>query len=433
MVADSTIKATSLVVFTVQNAAFVLLMRASKLMGTHYNSAVAVLVTEVLKLPLTLLLLCFEKRSISEAGKQLYADIALQPMDTLKISIPALLYTIQNNALFIAVGHLEAAVFQVTYQLKTLTTAVLTVVLLGRAIKRHQWFALLLLSCGAAMVQEPKKTSPTASGSASGLAIGIAATVVACVCSSVASVYLEKILVESKPSIWVRPLCAPAPLPFPVASPPHRALRVPLLWQVRNAQLCIFTIPIAWAGALMVEDPYMKEDGSPLHGFNRVVWAAIFTNAAGGMIVAVVMKFAGNILRNFAQALAIVVGGLGSWILFDFKVTLPFVVGVGLVILSIFIYGSSLDQLGGCCPSPCARLLGVAAAPQQYELVAQAENQTRDQNGAPSPPSPAEDEEAAETSQTCAVLASYAKGHSHVGAQTPATPRATTPATGRPE
>ena len=34
------------------------------------------------------------------------------------------------------------------------------------------------------------------------------------------------------------------------------------------------------------------------------VAVAIFINAAGGMIVAVVMKFAGNILRNFAQACA---------------------------------------------------------------------------------------------------------------------------------
>jgi UDP-sugar transporter A1/2/3 len=78
--------------------------------------------------------------------------------------------------------------------------------------------------------------------------------------------------------------------------------RAPVLRQVRNAQLCIFTIPIAFAGTFMVDDPYLREDGSFLHGFNFVVWAAIFTNAAGGMIVAVVMKFAGNILRNFAQA-----------------------------------------------------------------------------------------------------------------------------------
>ena len=64
----------------------------------------------------------------------------------------------------------------------------------------------------------------------------------------------------------------------------------------------MFTIPIAWAPVLFMEDKYMKEDGNALHGFTSVVWAAILTNAIGGMIVATVMKYAGNILRNFAQA-----------------------------------------------------------------------------------------------------------------------------------
>ena len=71
---------------------------------------------------------------------------------------------------------------------------------------------------------------------------------------------------------------------------------------MRNAQLCIFTIPIAFAGTLLTDDPYFKEDGNAMHGFTAAVWAAILTNAVGGMIVAAVMKFAGNILRNFAQA-----------------------------------------------------------------------------------------------------------------------------------
>ena len=34
----------------------------------------------------------------------------------------------------------------------------------------------------------------------------------------------------------------------------------------------------------------------------------------------------------------------GSWLLFGFEITTPFVVGVGLVILSIFIYGSKPEQ-----------------------------------------------------------------------------------------
>merc|ERR550514_890451 len=99
------------------------------------------------------------------------------------------------------------------------------------------------------MVQEPKKAqakvNADGSTSSSALVVGLTATIVACVCSSVASVYLEKILTESKPSIWVR-----------------------------NAQLCLFTIPIAFVGTRMVEDKYIKEDGTPLHGFDAVVWAA---------------------------------------------------------------------------------------------------------------------------------------------------------------
>jgi len=346
MVSAEYLKWVSLFIFTLQNAAFVLLMRASKVLSpTHYNSAVAVLVTEALKLPLSCALLCYEKSSLTGACSQLYSDICQQPLDTLKIAVPALLYTVQNNALFIAVGHLEAAVFQVTYQLKTLTTAVLTVAMLGRSLTAHQWVALLLLTGGAALVQEPKKSSPSiaadGSAEASALFIGIAATVVACVCSSVASVYLEKILVESKPSVWVR-----------------------------NVQLCIFTIPIAWAGTLMVEDKYIEEDGTPLHGFNAIVWAAILTNAAGGMLVATVMKYAGNILRNFAQACAIIVGGLGSWFLFGFQITTPFVVGVGLVILSIFLYGSKPDQIQAWGVAVLS-MVGLGPRKGVYEMVGQ--------------------------------------------------------------
>ena len=44
---DEQLKMMSLLVFTFQNAAFVLLMRWSKVLDTHYNSTVAVFLTEV--------------------------------------------------------------------------------------------------------------------------------------------------------------------------------------------------------------------------------------------------------------------------------------------------------------------------------------------------------------------------------------------------
>ena len=307
-----------------QNAAFVLLMRLSKVMDTHYNSTVAVLITEMAKAPLAFILLCHEKASIGAACAQISKDICGAPLDTLKLAVPALLYTVQNNALFVAVGHLEAAVFHVTYQLKTLTTAILVVIVLKRRLLPHQWLSLFILASGTILVQEPPKASATTGASTTAASserslffFGVAMTVVACLCSSFASVYLEKILIESKPSIWVR-----------------------------NLQLCIFTIPIAFSATLLGgEDKFATEDGSMLHGFGWAVWASVATNAAGGMIVAVVMKFAGNVLRNFAQACAIIVGGIGSWAFFGFQITSRFTGGVALVIASIFLYGSTEEQL----------------------------------------------------------------------------------------
>ena len=40
----------------------------------------------------------------------------------------------------------------------------------------------------------------------------------------------------------------------------------------------------------------------------------------GGILVAVTIKYADNILRGFAQGLALIVGALGSWLLFSFQV-----------------------------------------------------------------------------------------------------------------
>ena len=77
MVSNETMKAVSLVVFTFQNAAFVLLMRQSKVTGTQYNSSVAVLVTEMLKLPLAYLLLCYELSSARAAVISLWNNIVL--------------------------------------------------------------------------------------------------------------------------------------------------------------------------------------------------------------------------------------------------------------------------------------------------------------------------------------------------------------------
>ena len=72
---------------------------------------------------------------------------------TLKVGIPAFLYTLQNNLLYYALSQLDATVYQVLYQVKLLTTAMFSVVLLQRSFSTVRWVSLGVLALGVALVQ----------------------------------------------------------------------------------------------------------------------------------------------------------------------------------------------------------------------------------------------------------------------------------------
>lgn len=54
----------------------------------------------------------YQEKSIKKWLQLLYADIILEPLDCIKVSIPSLTYVLQNNLLYIAVSNLDAATFQ---------------------------------------------------------------------------------------------------------------------------------------------------------------------------------------------------------------------------------------------------------------------------------------------------------------------------------
>ena len=95
-----------------------------------------------------------------------------------------------------------------------------------------------------------------------------------------------------------------------------------------------------------------------LHGFNGVTWCVVLTQSIGGIIVAICIKYADNILRTFSQTVAVILGAFGSYFLFDFHFTLSFNVGMVFVGLAIVLYGhqaktpdESYRACAGClCP-----------------------------------------------------------------------------------
>jgi UDP-sugar transporter A1/2/3 len=58
------------------------------------------------------------------------------------------------------------------------------------------------------------------------------------------------------------------------------------------------------------------ERGDFFSGYNEYVWGVITLQAAGGLIVAVVVKYADNVMKGFATSISIIISAVISYILF---------------------------------------------------------------------------------------------------------------------
>jgi UDP-sugar transporter A1/2/3 len=89
-------------------------MRYSRLVaGKLYISTTAVVLSEFSKMIICLLIILYQEKSVVKWLAHLYEGLVINWKDTLKMSIPAIVYMIQNNLQYVAVSNLEPAVFQV--------------------------------------------------------------------------------------------------------------------------------------------------------------------------------------------------------------------------------------------------------------------------------------------------------------------------------
>lgn len=262
-----------------------------------------------------------------------------KPFDALKITIPALLYLFQNTLLYVALENLTAPIFQVTYQFKLVTTAIMSVVMLQRKYSSQQWICLVMISFGVAMVVlgESKDTSEedAAKQGHTNLLVGLFAVTCACMSSALAGVYFEKVLKK------------------PAESNNDDAAKTPpaSLW-MRNIQLAFYSVVIAAVQGWMQAKPE-DDDGtqkSYLHGFNGWTWTLVILQAGGGLLVAAVIKYADNVLKGLATGVSVVFSSALSMLLFSTPLGMKFVVGACLILTAVWFFSNPL-------PDVLARLL----------------------------------------------------------------------------
>lgn len=363
----------SLITLTFQNSALILIMHYSRIMpltGSHrYYTSTAVFLNEVIKLAISLTMALYDISTnlpSNTPATTLFSNLtaAVFTGESWKMAVPAVLYTLQNTLQYVAVSNLDAATFQVTYQLKILTTAFFSVILLSRTLSTRKWVALVLLTVGVAIVQFPHGTDPTSlkslkdsqsrmfwprsieelrdlgstaaaqltkrSATYEGIeedfamqnpqmngSLGLTAVIVACILSGLAGVTFEKILKDSNAtaSLWVR-----------------------------NVQLSFWSIfPALFLGVIFIDGEQIAKTGFFV-GYNWVVWTAITFQAIGGVIVAMVVNYADNIAKNFATSISIIISFLASIWFFNFSITASYIIGTSIVIASTYLY-SSRDHL----------------------------------------------------------------------------------------
>lgn len=301
----------SLLMLVAQTVSVVFAMRLSRTLaveGPRYLNTTAVFFSEVMKLICSFLFLSHEVGEPATAAKTVLQTFRRSGVELLKVSVPSLLYTVQNNLLFISLSNLSGAVYQVTYQLKILTTAVLSMLILNKALGSTKWCALLILTTGVALIQLPRGEAKEDVQKGDSV-VGLAAVISACFTSGLAGVYLEKILKQTDSSIWMR-----------------------------NIQLAFFGGILAFIGCYVQDGKKIAENGF-MQGYSGLVWAVIALQAIGGLVVAAVLKYADNILKCFGNALSIVISCIMSAVfLQEFKPDLLFVLGTLCVLIATTLY-----------------------------------------------------------------------------------------------
>ncbi|KAL4226879.1 hypothetical protein ACF0H5_014858 [Mactra antiquata] len=304
------LKYMSLFLLTAQNAVFILSMRYVRTReGDLFFTTTAVILQEAIKCVMSLIIILIQEGSMKSWLIHLRDNIIRQPMDCVKVSVPALVYTIQNNLIFVGVSNLDAAVFQVTYQLKILTTAILSVIMLKKQLTKIQWVALVILFVGVSTVQlQPDNIHESKSSVVQKPFLGLCVVLLACVLSGFAGVYFEKILKGTQQSVWLR-----------------------------NVQLGAIGAVVGYITMETSDGPAVREKGF-FYGYDGWVWFVILLQSCGGLIVAVVVKYADNILKGFATSASIIISCIGSVVFLNTTLYKEFTIGATLVILATYLY-----------------------------------------------------------------------------------------------
>jgi len=243
----------------------------------NYSKHEVLLVGEIIKMVFSGWMIAASLPKEQSASSRLKALF----MKSSKMFVLAAIYGAMNILSYVSLRNIGAGMFTIFAQCKILTTATFSAILLRRQYSWARWRALIALFFGVLLFSQPIWSDPDKNQKEGGNAfVGTGAVLIEVTLSGFASIYFEKVIKTDPEQLGI--------------------------WD-RNFQLSLGSCPIYFLFMLW-------EDGGGTHGlgsgWSSVAWALAFLGAAGGLLVALSIKYGDSILKTLATTGAIVVSSV---------------------------------------------------------------------------------------------------------------------------
>lgn len=319
---------------------------SKSVLGEKYNSNSIVLTNEMLKLLFSSIGIVFlEKKDSSEPGKYTLRSLNLTTFQQFSylvrkskdLFVVAGLYFLQNALSYITVGFLDGPLYIVMNQLKVLTAALFSVLVLGRQLTGAHWRALVMLVLAELLINNEHLTEKEAiPESYTQLTIGIVLALVQVSASGLAGVLFERALKLRKGSQQGRATLEDVDSELGVDDS-----KIELGVFDKNFQLAFWSIifGIVWAIGEAIFRP--NTDDSP-KGFYAgwSIWSVflVLNTSLGGICMGFVFKYTNAIIKSFSVTVSIITSASAMWLFFGDRLSFVFMIGTATCIISILNY-----------------------------------------------------------------------------------------------
>ncbi|KAK6243984.1 hypothetical protein QUC31_010393 [Theobroma cacao] len=251
------------------------------------------------------------------SGSFLYALHPLAARNNLLLAVPALLYAINNYLKFIMQLYFNPATVKMLSNLKVLVIAILLKMIMKRRFSIIQWEALALLLIGISINQLRSLPEGTTSFGLPAATGAYLYTIIFVTVPSLASVFNEYAMKSQfETSIY------------------HQNLFLYGYGAMFNF--------LAILGIAIFKGPSSLDI---LQGHSKATMLLICNNAAQGILSSFFFKYADTILKKYSSTIATIFTGIASAVLFGHTLTINFVLGISVVIISMHQFFSALSKV----------------------------------------------------------------------------------------